>query len=216
MPNRKPPASMTTILIEFRSGCLPRPAIGTILSRCSASSWSLTTVLPETPVARSDRIDRKKQTGWPQCFPRPAGLFVIRGAAAGFLASAAALNQPPQAGAGDPALVPDFLVLAFFFGDASWPTSWWSSSSETSSRGLFGGLLFRCHLVWLLPYERPFTLDRPSPGGATNRGETTLQGIVPGICDRVKANQRKNGASLECRLDDRLGCGWSRRITTRT
>jgi len=42
--------------------------------------------------------------------------FVIRGAAAGFLASAAALNQPPQAGAGDPALVPDFLV-AFFFGD---------------------------------------------------------------------------------------------------
>ena len=89
--------------------------------------------------------------------------FVIRGAAAGFAASAAALNQPPQAGAGVPALVPDFLV-AFFFGDFF--------------AAFLAAFFFAAILCGSFPMSARLLLSSV-PRGATNRGETTLQGIVP-------------------------------------
>ena len=63
------------------------------------------------------------------------------------------MNQPPQAGAGEPALVPDFLV-AFFFGDrflrADFLVAFFFGD-------FFAAFFFAAILCGSFPMQRPFT-----------------------------------------------------------
>ena len=113
---------------------------------------------------------------------------------------AAARNQPPQFGAGDPALEAAFLVLAFFFGERF--------LADFLAVFFFGDFFDEAFLaafffaaIWCgsFPLSARFS-DRPSPGAllAGERQHCWHFSRIVAVC--VKANRRKNGDRVIGRL----------------